>query len=138
MKQVELLMKYKKYLYILLPVIAGAILVLLFWGKIKAIFRKDIQPITEIKESDRKAYAIAMQLVDALGTNREMNWFQKIGNWSEDEYLVVKLINKNWLIIKEIEGFYAQFSESGSLWQDVQRYLSAEDIEQLKITGTGS
>lgn len=115
--------------------VIAVILLVWFFPKIKdtiyQLFRKSA-PKTENIQDEQKAYGLAYQIAEALGTQREKSWYQ-ITNWTEDEEKVIEILNANESLIPQIEMAYARVSESGDLWGDIQRYFRESQLEQINF-----
>lgn len=98
----------------------------IFKKKSKKDVVKDASLTEDLNPNERRAMNVAMQLISALGT--EGFW-----SWTEDENKVVELLNENSDIIPLIEQQYARLTKkSRSLFKDISKYLSADDIAKIK------
>lgn len=109
-------------------------------AKAKIINKK--YPNLKAKDSERLK-AVAASVANALGTNVEDNHILFSGTtelfnvraWSEDEASVVKALKTTTGTFPIVEDYYySLFTRSRNLKNDLHKYLSKEDISQLRVT----
>ncbi|WP_157637971.1 hypothetical protein [Flexithrix dorotheae] len=117
--------KVKKYLPHILTGVAGFYVLKYFTDN-----QKSLADISEESNDSKRATMVAELLTEYLGTNKNFSWYQ-VSTWTEDEESAVQLILDNLHIITLVESEYNAISKSGSLRDDLSRYLDEDQKKEL-------
>lgn len=94
--------------------------------------RKDDNTLINLKDEnkdDERAKFASDRIMAALGTNKKLSWYEGL---TENEGRAIEIIKTNLDIIAKIEKYYQlQSNDNNSLKTDLEKYLSAEDYENI-------